>query len=167
MSSSLGVEDASNEGRRTVVRGYEPGDRDALLALAGRLVIGVAPWRDAQAVSDAVRQWVADSIATANDGRGALFVATDQAGQVKGFVSVSERRHFAGAVDAYVGELVTAEDAEGQGVGRTLLGRAEEWAREHDYPRITLETGARNLRALWFYEHLGWEPEDIRLSKAL
>jgi GNAT superfamily N-acetyltransferase len=120
-----------------VVRGYEPGDRDALLVLAGRLVIGVAPWRDAQAVSDAVRQWVADSIATATDGRGALFVATDQAGQVQGFVSVSERRHFAGAVDAYVGELVTAEDAEGQGVGRTLLGRAEEWAREHDYPRIT------------------------------
>jgi hypothetical protein len=39
-----------------VVRGYEPGDRDALLALAGRLVIGVAPWRDAQAVSDAVRE---------------------------------------------------------------------------------------------------------------
>jgi GNAT superfamily N-acetyltransferase len=149
-----------------LVREYDTDDRDALLTLATRLTIGVAPWRDPDAVAKTVRDWVAGSIDSAVQGRGAMFVAT-QDGTVVGFVSVGERRHFAGAVDAYVGELVTAEGVEGQGIGRALLDRAEAWARERGYPRITLETGARNARARRLYEHLGWELEDVRFSKAL
>jgi GNAT superfamily N-acetyltransferase len=146
------------------VRGYRTADRNAVLALSGRLTAGVAPWRDAAAVAAAVHGWVTGSVDAAEQGRGALFVAEED-GTVLGFVSVTERRHFAGAVDAYVGELVTAEAAEGRGVARALLGRAGEWARDHGYARITLETGAANDRALRLYEHLGWVAEDVRLSK--
>jgi GNAT superfamily N-acetyltransferase len=128
-----------------VVREYQPEDREAVVALAGRLTIGVAPWRDADAVASAVREWVVGSIDNAVKGRGSVFVAVD-GDQVVGFVSCGERRHFAGAVDAYIGELVTAADAEGRGVGRALLARAEQWACECGYARITLETGARNAR---------------------
>jgi ribosomal protein S18 acetylase RimI-like enzyme len=149
-----------------VVRDYQPEDRDALLKLAARLTIGVAPWREPGAVASAVREWVVGSIDSAVKGRGSVFVAVD-GDEVVGFVSCSERRHFAGAADAYIGELVTAAGAEGRGVGRAMLDRAEQWARERGYERITLETGARNTRALRLYEHLGWEPEDVRLSKSL
>jgi GNAT superfamily N-acetyltransferase len=150
-----------------LVRPYQPDDRETVLALADRLTVGVAPWRDADAVVAAVRDWVAGSVRVAGEGRGALLVAADDDGKVLGFVSVAERRHFAGDLDAYVGELVTAAGAEGRGVGRELLERAEAWARERGYRRITLETGARNARALRLYEHLGWESEDVRLSKPL
>jgi ribosomal protein S18 acetylase RimI-like enzyme len=149
-----------------LVRDYRPEDCDALLKLAGRLAIGVAPWRDPNAVAAAVREWVVGSIDGATQGRGCVFVAVVD-DEVVGFVSVGERRHWAGAEDAYVGELVTAEGAEGRGVGRALLVRAEQWGRERGYQRITLETGARNARALGLYEHLGWESEDVRLSKPL
>lgn len=149
-----------------LVRDYRPEDRDALLELAGRLTIGVAPWRDADAVALAVHGWVVGSIDATDQGRGFVFVAVVD-DEVVGFVSVGERRHWAGALDAYVGELVTAGSAEGRGVGRALLARAEHWARERGYQRITLETGARNARALRLYEHLGWEQEDVRLSKPL
>jgi GNAT superfamily N-acetyltransferase len=144
-----------------LVRDYRPDDRDAVLSLATRLTIGVATWRDPAAVAAAVRGWVMNSITDA-----AVFVAHDDH-TVVGFVTVAERRHFTGAIDAYVGELVTAEEAEGRGVGRALLTRAEDWAREQGYVRISLETGAGNRRALRFYEHLGWQPEDVRLSKPL
>jgi len=150
-----------------LVRPYRPDDHDTLLALAARLTIGVAPWRDADAVAAAVRDWVAGSIRAAGEGRGALLVAAGDDGTVLGFVSVAERRHFAGDLDAYVGELVTAAGAEGRGVGRALLEHAEASARERGYRRITLETGARNARALRLYEHLGWQPEDVKLSKPL
>src|SRR4051794_38113401 len=117
-----------------LVRDYRPEDRAAVVSLATRLTIGVAPWRDPAAVAPAVRGWVMSSITDA-----AVFVAHDDH-TVLGFVTVAERRHFTGAVDAYVGELVTAEEAEGRGVGRALLTRAEEWAREQGYVRISLET---------------------------
>ena len=149
-----------------MVRDYRPEDREAILGLATRLTIGVAPWRDADGVASAVREWVTGSIDGAAQGRGAVFVAADDE-TVVGFVSVTDRRHFAGAVDAYIGELVTADGAEGRGVARALLAHAELWARGQGYQRITLETGARNARALRLYEHLGWDPEEVRLSKPL
>jgi GNAT superfamily N-acetyltransferase len=149
-----------------VVRDYQPEDRDALLELASRLTTGVAPWRDAVAVASAVHDWVAGSIDRAAQGHGGVFVAVVD-DQLAGFVSVAERPHFTGTVDAYVGELVAASGAEGRGIGRELLTRAEQWARDRGYQRMTLETGARNARALRLYDHLGWDLEDVRLSKPL
>ncbi len=148
------------------IRECQREDRVTLLGLAVRLTIGVAPWREPGAVAAAVRGWVEGSIDGAADGHGAVFVAIDE-GEIVGFVSVGERHHFAGALDAYIGELVTAENAEGRGVARALLDRAEQWARDRSYERITLDTGAGNERALAVYDHLGWQREDVRLSKPL
>jgi ribosomal protein S18 acetylase RimI-like enzyme len=89
------------------------------------------------------------------------------AGTVVGLVSVSEQQHWNGQVDAYVGELVTAEAWEGRGVGRALLARAEQWARDRGLDRISLETGAANTRARGFYERQGYQDEEVRLTRVL
>ena len=47
---------------QVVVRGYEPSDEHAVLALAPQLRIGVAPWRDPDAVGQSVAGWVRDSL---------------------------------------------------------------------------------------------------------
>jgi len=86
-------------------------------------------------------------------------------GRVAGMVSLAERRHFTGDLDAYIGELVTDGAVEGSGAGRALMAAAEEWAAGRGLSRITLETGARNDRARHFYERAGFAEEDIRLSK--
>ena len=60
------------------VRRFEPRDREAVLRLAERLQEGVAGWRDADAVHDAVRGWVRDAVdATGENHAGELVVAAN------------------------------------------------------------------------------------------
>lgn len=148
------------------VRPFRAADRQACLELADRLTEGVAAWRDPDAVLSAVRGWVAAAVEAADAPSQAMFVA-ERSGRVVGLVAVAERVHFSGELDAYVGELTVAADAEGHGVGRALMESAEAWARSRGRAHITLETGAENSRAREFYQRLGYLTEDVRLTKAL
>lgn len=148
------------------IRGYLPADRDALLALAPRLVAGMAPWRDRAAWLRAVAGWVRSAADTAADGDHAVYVAVD-GGTVVGFVEVARRTHFTGQVDAYVGELVTAAGHERRGIARALMLAAEEWAIGQGLDLLTLETGAANREARAFYAAIGYQDEDVRLTKEL
>jgi ribosomal protein S18 acetylase RimI-like enzyme len=145
---------------------FEGADRDQITALGPRLSIGVANWRDPEKVLATIRTWIEASLASADEDGHAVFVAK-LAEQVVGFVTVEERCHWSGDADGYVGELVTAEDMEGRGVGRALMDAAERWADERGLGHLTLETGAANGRARGFYRHLGYEEEDVRLTKLL
>jgi GNAT superfamily N-acetyltransferase len=83
-----------------------------------------------------------------------------------GFVSCGRRAHWTGESDAYVGELVVAEPAQGRGVGRALMAAAEEWAREGGHRRLTIETAA-NDGARAFYAAIGYAEEEVVLSRGL
>lgn len=150
---------------RTTIRELEAGDREHVANLADRLTDGVAPWRDPNAVGRAVGGWIAQS--TSPDFDGTAFVALDHDDRVVGFVSLTTSTHFAGEVDAYIGELVVAARAEGHGVGTALVAAAERRARADGRRCITLTTGAANERALRFYGQLGYLDEDVNLTKIL
>ena len=87
------------------IRPAVPGDSPALLALSGRLAIGVAAWRDPVKVAAAVRGWVESSLAEAGRDGHAVLVA-ESGDRIAGLVSLAERAHFTGQADAYVGELL-------------------------------------------------------------
>jgi aminoglycoside 6'-N-acetyltransferase I len=148
------------------VRPYTPADREALLALAPRLLIGIAPWLDAAAILAVAQGWIADAIAGIGPER-AVFVAEDEQGQPLGFVSVARQVHFSGQPRAYVGELIVVAEAEGTGLGRALLTAAEAWATARGLPAIELDTGAPNTHARRFYTHLGYAEESVKLVKQL
>jgi ribosomal protein S18 acetylase RimI-like enzyme len=145
---------------------YEPRDRDLVLHLAARLQEGVAPWRVATAVRTAVEEWVREAVDSEVSESRAIFVA-DEGGKVVGFVTTSTRRHFAGDLDAYVGELVVDRRAERRGIGRMLMAAAEDWARKQGLAHISLDTGAANAHARAFYRALGYQEEDVKLTKPL
>ena len=151
---------------RVHVREYTEADRQGVLALAPRLQEGVAPWRDPDAVLRAVTGWVSGSLDALPADDRAVFVAEDESGLV-GVVTVGTQAHFAGDIDAYVGELIVHPNALRTGVGRALMAAAEDWARTRGLTRLTLETGAANDRARRFYASLGYVDEEVRLSKGL
>ncbi|MDJ0767541.1 MAG: GNAT family N-acetyltransferase [Ilumatobacter sp.] len=146
------------------IRPFEPEDRSAVEALAVRLQTGMAPWRDPTALQQAVLGWIASACAEDSDSD-ALVAEVDAS--VVGFVSLSSMPHFAGETDAYIGELIVDEHAEGRGIGSALVAAVERLARDRDIRCITLHTGAANHRALDFYERLGYQAEDVKLTKLL
>ena len=148
------------------VRPYVPSDRTFVFRLASRLAIGKQPWRDLALWLKTVEEWLTKSIDQHNQ-KTMVFIAEDEQGEQSGFATVSHSTHFTGQRQAYIGELVTSEAAEGQGVGTALVKACEQWAREQGYGIITLTTGAGNTRALKFYDHLGFRNEDITLTKLL
>jgi ribosomal protein S18 acetylase RimI-like enzyme len=156
-------------------------DRAGVLALAPRLAIGVAPWRDQAEARAAGRRWLEDSLGAAA-GKGAVLVASDNskrredgggddgdgaAAEILGVISVRPARHFTGERDGYIGELVVAENASRRGIGRALTTAAEAWAREHGLENLTLHTGIFNTEARAFYAVLGFVEEEVRLTRAV
>jgi len=148
------------------VRTYVPADREFVLSLAPRLAIGIPPWRNQERMVATARQWIVGSIEQHGQ-KTMVFVAEDEQGKRLGFAAVSHHAHFTGCGQAYLGELVTSEAAEGHGVGKALVAACEQWAREQGYAFLSLTTGADNDAALGFYRHLGYFDEDITLIKQL
>lgn len=148
------------------VRPYTPNDYAFILSLAPRLAIGKQPWRDLALWLKTVEEWLTESIRQHNQ-KTMLLIAEDEQGAPLGFATVSHSTHFTGQPQAYIGELATSESAEGRGVGSALVSACEQWASGQGYRIITLTTGAGNVRALRFYDHLGFQEEDITLTKLL
>jgi ribosomal protein S18 acetylase RimI-like enzyme len=148
------------------VRRYLPSDREAVVLLAPRLQTGVAHWRDTRAVRRAATGWIEASLGNAHRDGHEVFVA-HLGEDVIGLVTVAERRHFTGEIDAYVGELAVKAEHERRGVGTLLMDAAEEWARRRGLRHLTLETGAANGAARAFYDRCGYQEEDVRLTKTL
>ena len=57
---------------------------------------------------------------------------------------------------AYVEELVVDIGFRGRGVGHALMSRAIDWAKQQNFPGITLETQDNNVPACKFYEKCGF-----------
>jgi GNAT superfamily N-acetyltransferase len=148
------------------VRPYVPDDRAFILDLAPRLAIGRQPWRDLSLWLATVEEWLTESI-NQHGQKTMVLIAEDEQGQRLGFATVSHSSHFTGQRQAYIGELATSESAEGRGVGTALVKACEEWARQEGYTLLAVSTGAANKRALRFYHHLGFQDEDVTLTRLL
>ena len=148
------------------IRAATDADGPVLLALADRLRQGVAPWRDEGAVVDAVRGWVEASVAAIDEAGHAVLVA-ELGSTIVGFVTLGPGSHWSGVAEPSIGELVVAPQAEGQGIGTALVEAVMERARSEGHTRVSVSTGAANARALGLYRRLGFEDEDVALSRRL
>jgi streptothricin acetyltransferase len=57
---------------------------------------------------------------------------------------------------AYVEELIVDTEFRGKGVGHALMTRAIAWAKQQNFPGLTLETQDNNVPACKFYEKCGF-----------
>lgn len=152
--------------REWVVREATPADRAFLEEVAPRLTIGMAPWRDRGAMLAAMRRFLLEDL----DKMGAdatVMVALADDGAPAGVATVAIANNFTGERQAYLGELVVREEAEGRGAASVLLDAVERWARERDLPFVVLDTGTLNTRARDFYTRHGYGEESVRLVKPL
>ncbi len=95
-----------------------------------------------------------------------LYVAEDEAGERVGYLHLQKLRDFfTGRLKCHISDLATTPDAEGRGVGRTMLRFSEDWAREHKCALITLGVFPGNQRALAFYRASGFDTDLLLMAK--
>ena len=95
----------------------------------------------------------------ASPNQGQIFVARHRDAGIVGMVSAQLVISTAmGAPSAWIEDMVVREPYRGQGVGKALLNKAEEWAMANGARRIQLLADADNAPALEFYQHLAWQP---------
>jgi len=155
-------------GAAATIRPATASDASWLLPLSARLHdFGPPPWRP-RADMDAA---VARSIGEALERPGAdalVLVAEDPEGRPLGFVHLhSLTDYFTGEVHGHVSDIVVAAEAEGRGVGRSLMAAGEEWSRGRGHRVLTLNVFDENSRARALYDRLGFSPDTLRMVKVL
>jgi GNAT superfamily N-acetyltransferase len=99
---------------------------------------------------------------------GVIKVAKDphQDGKIVGMVSAQLVVSTAqGAMSAWVEDMVIDATYRGQGLGKTLLASALDWAQAHGATRAQLLVDTENEPALGYYTHLGWETTQLQARR--
>ncbi|GGM08530.1 GNAT family N-acetyltransferase [Pseudomonas asuensis] len=98
------------------------------------------------------------------------FVA-EEGGELVGFVSVyliSETHTFFNPIRyAHVGSICVDASHRGEGIGRTLMTLAEQWAQEKGAVDMRLTVWAFNEGAQRLYEELGYGVRSVSMGKTL
>jgi GNAT superfamily N-acetyltransferase len=93
-------------------------------------------------------------------------VAKNASGKVIGMVTAQLVISTAqGAASAWVEDMVVDEKHRGQGIGRQLLQRTLDWAKEHGATRAQLLVDLENTEALGYYKHLKWESTQLQARR--
>ena len=87
----------------------------------------------------------------------ALFVAESPSAGVVGWAHVSVTHLVEVGTRAELNGLIVAEDQRSLGAGARLLKAAEDWAREHGCPSMSVRSNVIRERAHKFYERQGYE----------
>ncbi len=85
----------------------------------------------------------------------AVFVV-ETAGTVVGWIHIAVRHLLETGTQAEIAGLVVDESCRGEGVGRLLMGCAEQWARARGCPQVCVRSNVIRERAHAFYEQLGY-----------
>jgi ribosomal protein S18 acetylase RimI-like enzyme len=97
-----------------------------------------------------------------------IYIAEDKAGKRAGFLHLQiQIDYFNGKRVGYISDIAVDSSFEGQGVGRILLDKAEEWARTKGCHLLSLYVFSNNSRARKIYEKLGFNEEVTKYIKPL
>jgi GNAT superfamily N-acetyltransferase len=93
-------------------------------------------------------------------------VAKNASGKVIGMVTAQLVISTAqGAASAWVEDMVVDKKHRGQGIGRQLLQRTLDWAKERGATRAQLLVDLENTEALGYYKHLKWESTQLQARR--
>jgi ribosomal protein S18 acetylase RimI-like enzyme len=150
------------------IRTFNSSDRDFIASLVTRFSEFELPaWRSPGEI-DQTNRMLLEKAMEHPEPDSQIFVAEDENGTRAGFIHLqTQMDYFTAKKHGYISDLAVDKTFEGQGVGRMLVYRAEEWARQKGYRLLTLYVFAGNQRAQRMYERNGFSQEVIKYVKAI
>jgi ribosomal protein S18 acetylase RimI-like enzyme len=101
----------------------------------------------------------------------AITIVAEENDSIVGFVNVSIVNETHSLLQPLrfgrVGSVSVTENRRGQGIGRELMIRAQDWVTSRGGTEVRLNVWAFNTRALRMYEELGYETRSLFLAKQL
>ena len=98
---------------------------------------------------------------------GCFFVAEDK-GKLIGYVNGGAREfNYRQSKYFEIENLGVIPSHHRQGIGTQLLESITQWARDHGFQKIYIESYANNIGAIAFYQHHQYQPIDICLEKTI
>ena len=98
--------------------------------------------------------------------RSELFILEDMDKKRKGMLWLGiSRDQFTTEETGYLLGIFIVEELRGKGLGKALVGCAEDWCRLHGILSMTLNVGSENACASDIYDHLGFEPRSSVMRK--
>lgn len=150
------------------VRSFIPQDKEFVLSLVSRFSEFELPkWRQTDEIDNTNRAALAKAMEQLEP-ESAIFVAEDETTGPVGFIHLQTRiDYFSGEKQGYISDIAVDSSCEGRGIGRMLLGTAENWSREKGYALLTLFVFAGNTHAQQIYEKSGFAQDIIRYAKVI
>ncbi len=112
----------------------------------------------------AAENWISENLAR---GRSTIFAA-DDGFQLLGFTQLYPALCSVDLADYFVlYDLYVIEAARRQGIARTLMNTAREWAKTQGAARLELETARDNAPGQALYRELGYELDEVFLKFSL
>jgi N-acetylglutamate synthase-like GNAT family acetyltransferase len=136
--------DRSAPGLQFAIRTASPADAQALARLSSILGYPTTP----QQVQERLARLV-------NQDSQVIYLA-ESVSEVIGFIHVHITNLIMVEPFAEIGGLVVAETQRGQGVGRTLMERAQAWATQKGLKVVNVRSNQVRTGAKGFYQHLGY-----------
>lgn len=99
---------------------------------------------------------IRERLASLNADRHVVFVAVDGAGEVVGWIQVSEVRNLISGMRAEINGLIVSSEKRSAGTGLQLLERGERWARQKGLAMIGVQSNIVRERAHAFYLRHGY-----------
>jgi ribosomal protein S18 acetylase RimI-like enzyme len=151
---------------RMILRIATAADEPILSRLAARLAGFELPsWRAAEEIISADARGLLEAVREGSTDNQVLIAERESV--PVGCLHILAQTDFFGRRHAHISVVATSEAAEGSGVGRALMARAEAWARERGLSLVTLNVFAANARARRFYERAGYTQEIVKYAKPL
>lgn len=150
------------------IRPAVPADIDFILSLVPRLTaFGLPPWRDAGEMIAVDTQVLTDKL-THTPQDTVILVAEDEHNTPLGFIHLQTGNDYYHKVKhGHIADIIVSAEAEGLGIGRALMQKAEEWACAEGFRWLTLGVFAQNTRAREFYTGMGYSEDLIKYGKQL
>jgi ribosomal protein S18 acetylase RimI-like enzyme len=150
------------------IRPFTASDTDFIESLIPRFSeFDLPAWRQRDEIDNTNLSTLKKAMETPESGS-AIYIAEDETGKRAGFIHLqTQTDYFNNKKVGYISDLAVDSAFEGQGVGRILLDKAEEWARAEGCHLLSLYVFSNNSRARRIYEKLGFNEEVTKYVKPL